>query len=114
MQPKPCGKKIRDQAEDITPQQLDVRMISAQTLRVCREEKPLYTFSDHVLSVGRLWLAVDPLRRDHGIDGDHFLFEVTALQAFERSVLKSLRPFRNSRRDHPGRAFGAARSSDGQ
>ena len=27
-----------------------LRMISAQTLRVCREGKPLYTFPDHALT----------------------------------------------------------------
>jgi hypothetical protein len=31
-------------------------MISAQTLRVCREGKPLHTFPDHALKRDEIWL----------------------------------------------------------
>ena len=50
-------------------------------------------FMDQTSGIGRVWLALDPVLRDHGIDGDNFLFRVTAFQALEGSVFKSFRPF---------------------
>src|SRR3984893_14983845 len=42
-------------------------MISAQTLRVCREGKPVPTFPDHALGASQAHVLVDPCGRA-GID----------------------------------------------
>jgi hypothetical protein len=94
-------QKIRDEAEGIMPQRL-VFCFDAFSSREPVPTEPVIgrAFARPVGSKRSSYRAalarVDPVRGHHGIDGDNFLFRVAAFQAFERSVLKSLRHFRNS------------------